>query len=753
MSILDFSKLKTTWKGPWQVETLYKEKDIVSWRGSGFRCVLDTPSEWTVVSSTIVSPNRYESMHPRLVLKSFRPDNSKYWTQITTASTSARGWNQMMPYRKGELVRLGSEVYMCIKDCARNCYPKHNGTVDASEWWVKIFEGSGYADQRNWPVSMINQQPLGFLYRWGPRKGESLNHGEMNWHQNYFSGNSHVLCHDGGTFSHGRSQDRTGVGTATGNNGHSNHRTQGFTFMDWYRSADQSSWRKYASAADGTPNTSAEDWGPLTTPDGKTPQCIQIVGSESNTMWLFNNGEVYMSGYNGHGQLGINNTSARSFPVRATSEMRYDYHGNIIPRCFNETRIVKVTMGGGDYYNSSATHQMALGDDGSVWTWGYNGAGQLGSGSENYTGTGLQRSNRYYPMRIPQMRFEGKRIVDIFAIGADTEAMSYCLDEDDNMWAWGQNSSAQLGIGYTETQRYIDSPRRIPVNWANYGGMKKFMTFSNGNTGSIHGCYVLDGDGYLWSWGHFTNGTGVGRWLQTNDLEWGVPHRLRFDTNDGRWDNFWMGGGKSHYIFMREKDTGLTYAAGGNQYNAIGGDGQSNYWWNSGGNHAGVTRVSNVYDLTCVRAASPDYRNIASYEDPHTPMLFTEEGGCWTQGRNRWGCSSTGHQDEDSGWETGSGQYNTADQHRERGAFTDHFKRVIQPPGQKMMQGYNSGYNEWAIFCWISDQGEFYRCGVDGAGTDSYYTWQYDMGQYMYQQFHANCHTYHRFSMASGTYD
>lgn len=747
MSNLDISKIKTTWKGPWIRETLYNERDIVSWKGAGYRCIKDTPSEWTIHAATIVATVRYEMMHPRLVLKSFRPDNKLYWVQITTASTSARGWNQMMPYRRGQMVRVGSELFMAIKDTPRNCY-----WLD-TEYWEKVFEGSSTADQRNWAVAAVNQQPFGFLHRWGIHKGEAINNGEYHIHQNYFTGNTHFIAHDGGVVNVGRSSPKSGVGPSNGNYGHSFHRNAGFTFIDWYRSADQSSWRKHPTAADGTPNTTDPEWGPLVTPDGKTPKCIQIVSTEDNSGFLFNNGEVYIAGYNGQGQCGINDVTARPYPVRATSQMRYDAHGNIIPKCFNETKIIKLSLSGGDYYNYSYTHFLALGDDGSVWSWGHNGAGQLGWGSEDHQGTGQQRTHRYYPIRIPQARFDGKRIVDVYANGATTEGWSHALDEDGNLWGWGQNSSAQLGIGFTESQRYIDYPRKVPVNWENYGGIKKFQCFSNTNTGAIHGCYVLDGDGYLWSWGNFTNGTGVGRMLLTNNHEWGVPHRLRFDTNDGRWDNFWMGGGKSHYIFMREKDTGLTYGAGGNQYNAMGGDGTSNYWWNAGGAHAGVTRISNVYDVTCVRATSPDYRNIASYEDPHTPMMFTEEGGCWTQGRNRWGSSSTGHQDEDSGWELPSGQYNTADQHRERGAYPDHFKRVIQPPGQRLMQGYNSGYNEWAMFMWISDMGEVYRCGVDGQNDSGYCTWQYDMGPYNYYQHHSNPHTYHHFSMHSGVFD
>ena len=90
------------------------------------------------------------------------------------------------------------------------------------------------------------------------------------------------------------------------------------------------------------------------------------------------------------------------------------------------------------------THTPALLDDnGDIWTWGYNGYGEIGDG---------RTQNSYGPKRIPREWFNDEKIVDITCSG-NGETMFYARTSEDNIYAWGRNNVGQLG-DTTTTDRY-----------------------------------------------------------------------------------------------------------------------------------------------------------------------------------------------------------------------------------------------------------------------------------------------------------
>lgn len=76
-------------------------------------------------------------------------------------------------------------------------------------------------------------------------------------------------------------------------------------------------------------------------------------------------------------------------------------------------------------------HSMALKDDGTVWAWGVNSHGQLGSGTEWDRG----------PLRV-----EGFDEVVAIAAGARN---GLAVKADGTVWAWGANAGNYLGTGTT----------------------------------------------------------------------------------------------------------------------------------------------------------------------------------------------------------------------------------------------------------------------------------------------------------------
>ena len=83
-------------------------------------------------------------------------------------------------------------------------------------------------------------------------------------------------------------------------------------------------------------------------------------------------------------------------------------------------------------------HGVALKSDGTVWTWGYNGYGQLGDGTT---------ANKAIPMQV-----KGAGGSDYLTDVVDIEAGYHhgiALKSDGSVWTWGYNYYGQLGDGTT----------------------------------------------------------------------------------------------------------------------------------------------------------------------------------------------------------------------------------------------------------------------------------------------------------------
>lgn len=96
----------------------------------------------------------------------------------------------------------------------------------------------------------------------------------------------------------------------------------------------------------------------------------------------------------------------------------------------------------------SSGAMAALEDDGSVWTWGENARGVMGVGRGD-------DGKVYTPTRVAFA--SGKKMVDV-QMG---EEHTLALDAKGRVWAWGGNTSGQLGVGRSNHVEYLDKPTRI----------------------------------------------------------------------------------------------------------------------------------------------------------------------------------------------------------------------------------------------------------------------------------------------------
>jgi alpha-tubulin suppressor-like RCC1 family protein len=111
----------------------------------------------------------------------------------------------------------------------------------------------------------------------------------------------------------------------------------------------------------------------------------------------------------------------------------------------SDTNWVRVSAG--------SDHNLALKSDGTIWSWGANYQGQLGSGNR-----GMKTSKgtvRVQPRPAPMV--EGTDWVDVEAGFVD----GFALKRDGSLWAWGLNNFGQLGIG-----SWTDSPGPVQVGTA-----------------------------------------------------------------------------------------------------------------------------------------------------------------------------------------------------------------------------------------------------------------------------------------------
>ncbi len=119
---------------------------------------------------------------------------------------------------------------------------------------------------------------------------------------------------------------------------------------------------------------------------------------------------------------------------------------------------------------TGSAHTLALKDDGTVWSWGYNFNGQLGNGS---TAQSLS------PVQVTAL-------AGMTAIAAG-QLHSLALKNDGTVWAWGTNLNGQLGNGTN-----IDSNTPTQVI-----GLTGAIAIAAGASHTV----ALKSDGTVWAWG------------------------------------------------------------------------------------------------------------------------------------------------------------------------------------------------------------------------------------------------------------
>jgi rubredoxin len=231
----------------------------------------------------------------------------------------------------------------------------------------------------------------------------------------------------------------------------------------------------------------------------------QVAGGEVHSAAIKTDGTLWCWGYNYYGQLGNNTRTHRSSPVQTvaagtnwkqvsagrnyTAAVKTDgtlwcWGENYQGQLGDGTDICKSspiqTLAGGTNWKQVSCggfHTAAIKTDGTLWLWGYNIRGQLGTNSTSYY---------FSPVQTISGGTNWKQV----SCGATHTA---AIKTDGTLWLWGTNSSGQLG---DDTTTHKSSPVQTiagGTDWKQVG------------CGASHTAAIKT-DGTLWCWGNNSYG-------------------------------------------------------------------------------------------------------------------------------------------------------------------------------------------------------------------------------------------------------
>ena len=192
---------------------------------------------------------------------------------------------------------------------------------------------------------------------------------------------------------------------------------------------------------------------------------------------LFDNGNLYVAGYNGQGQLGLGDVIRRNSFV------------------LTSTNVKRVFASGGAAYTLEGVRTFIEKNDGTIWGAGYNNYGALGLGNN----TNQTSWTQITALGTNQVR-------DLWNLGGTT-GYTFAQYFDGRIFVTGSGDTGCLGTGSTANRNiFLD----VTTNWGGTGQVTKFMGGIRGYDGSTTynyaTTYCLRDDGTVYGSGENGNG-------------------------------------------------------------------------------------------------------------------------------------------------------------------------------------------------------------------------------------------------------
>jgi len=228
---------------------------------------------------------------------------------------------------------------------------------------------------------------------------------------------------------------------------------------------------------------------------GTSTNWLTVAAGGSSSFGLMTDGTLWAWGDNTSGKLGIDSIFAlmRTVPTRVGTDadwasvsggwfhtMAVKTNGTLWGWGSNSNGQLGTTPGPSpsqignetDWASVAAGSRftVAIKASGTFWAWGQNTNGQLGDGTT---------TNRPAPTQIGTD-------ADWFSVAAG-ETFTSAIKSDGSLWAWGSNTRGQLGDG-TLTERHAPGRVGTDTDWSRAQAGNKFTA-------------ALKADGSLWTWG------------------------------------------------------------------------------------------------------------------------------------------------------------------------------------------------------------------------------------------------------------
>ncbi len=265
----------------------------------------------------------------------------------------------------------------------------------------------------------------------------------------------------------------------------------------------------------------------------------QISTGDNRTMIVKTTGTLWAVGNNSFGQLGDGSYTNRLIPVEVKEKNLGGGEAQPI------TNVAKVSSG--------SDHNMILKNDDTLWAVGPNDFGQLGDGSNITRLTAVQ-------VMISAGNPMGNVVAQVSAGGFYT----IILKNDDTVWAVGRNNSGQLGDNTTDDKLFP-----VQVMTSTGAPMNNVAQISAGFEHSM----ILKKNGELWAFGlndtgQLGDGTTTNRKTPVQVMEkppgGGAPRAMTEVAQ--------VSAGREHTMIVKTNGTLWTVGANGNGQLGNGGD-------------------------------------------------------------------------------------------------------------------------------------------------------------------------------------